>query len=1036
MPHAVDTSDVQGQQDDVEIARILDGTGAGAAGRPDQSLDFLNRDLEVGEKADDAQDFEDIDDDDLASDEDEAPATINTGPALAIENQDHDDLNFEDDLFGEDDDGPPAHDDDIFATAVKQEEVSTEELGSRSVIALPGVRHRPATADQTRPDPEDASLSPSELEEPATDSATPERRLDGLDDLDEEDPLALMQRRLFARQYDEGPETKMESFYDTWPSFEPDQVPRFMELFPPLPSQFNWKAPGKPPKPLQPTKLTLEIAADAERSFRSTVVPNSNRTQQAAELQARGMILCEAPGRDVDEESNDSLGLNDFDENEAVGGVSWEDMKLACLDFDVASQGASSDTDSQMEIDEWDIEGLRPAKRRKVDFDIHKAAALRPLAGNFDDPERSTGQVASKVVLDRNDPDLLFEDTADMAQIKSARFFEDAKPGLRNPHVKALLARYNISNDQEYDLLKENHQHKVRSMIGNVAIEHSLPAARLQFPFYQVKLPAKQLRSFHRPKFHGVRIGRENKFNKPKTLKRKHIRGKEAKEIFQTTEDLSMGDNSNGMLLEYSEEMPMMLSNFGMGNRVVNYYRRKDDEDTARPKEDIGETQVLLPQDRSPFAIFGHVNPGEIVPTIYNSMYRAPIFRHQAKQTDFVVVTNTNAAHGVRFYIRNIENLHSVGQQLPSKEVPGERAKPVSDAAKRRLQALSFRIWKKWTSGHGPPLTNKLIQEHLPGSDIPANRTKMHEFMAYEKMQSFWMPKENENVPTSQEIRSWIKPDDLCLIESTQVGLQHLSDLGLAGNDDINLDDESKEESNIDLLLAPWLATKNFLNACQSKAMLKLHGPGDPTGRGEGISFVKTSMKGGFRALGESIEERLDAKRLKENNGHSYNVAKQQRAYEESIRRIWNAQKDSLSSTIEHSDNEGDLYDDAELDGVDTGATPAASHAGTPAPFSRREDESASQFSRTSTARKAQTLVITRMQKDKYGKMQEVPVTVTNQRVIAAYKRAKYKEQSAKIECVHRIHRAIVLTLSEYLRDWCHWRRRVRCHAIQTVCSP
>lgn len=228
-----------------------------------------------------------------------------------------------------------------------------------------------------------------------------------------------------------------------------------------------------------------------------------------------------------------------------------------------------------------------------------------------------------------------------------------------------------------------------------------------------------------------------------------------------------------------------------------------------------------------------------------------------------------------------------------------------------------------------------------------------------------------------------------------QVGVQHLNDLGLRRDEEVNDDEDAKEGTNIELLLAPWSTTKNFLNACQGKAMLQLHGEGDPSGRGEGFSFIKTSMKGGFRALGESINEKLDTRRLKENNGHSYNVARQQKAYDESIRRIWRAQQDSLSSNLEHSDAEADIDDEPEE--ADRGVTPRTSF-GTPATFSRREDESVSQFSKTSANRKNQTLVITRSQRNKYGDMEDVPITLTNSRVIDAYKRAKLKEQSARID--------------------------------------
>ena len=48
-----------------------------------------------------------------------------------------------------------------------------------------------------------------------------------------------------------------------------------------------------------------------------------------------------------------------------------------------------------------------------------------------------------------------------------------------------------------------------------------------------------------------------------------------------------------------------------------------------------------------------------------------------------------------------------------------------------------------------------------------------------------------------------------------------------------------------------------FTNSQQTNAMLKLHGEGDPTGRGEGFSFIRISMKDIFLKAGESAQDKL-----------------------------------------------------------------------------------------------------------------------------------------------------------------------------------
>ena len=53
---------------------------------------------------------------------------------------------------------------------------------------------------------------------------------------------------------------------------------------------------------------------------------------------------------------------------------------------------------------------------------------------------------------------------------------------------------------------------------------------------------------------------------------------------------------------------------------------------------DIGEVIMLDEKDQSPFMNFGSVDPGQMIPTLYNNLIRAPLFKHQAYYTDFLVV--------------------------------------------------------------------------------------------------------------------------------------------------------------------------------------------------------------------------------------------------------------------------------------------------------------------------------------------------------------------------------------------------------------
>jgi transcription initiation factor TFIID subunit 1 len=449
------------------------------------------------------------------------------------------------------------------------------------------------------------------------------------------------------------------------------------------------------------------------------------------------------------------------------------------------------------------------------------------------------------------------------------------------------------------------------------------------------------------------------------------------------------------LLLEYSEEYPTMLSNFGMGSRLINYYRRKNMEDISRPKLDVGETAVLLPQDKSPFSVFGHIDPGQMTPAVYNSMFKAPVFRQEAKPTDFVVVRNTTGLDGPSWYIRSAENLHVVGQEFPSVDVPGPHSRKVTTAAKNRLKMVSYRQIRR------KPIHRISVAEvtkHFTDTTDMQNRQKMKEFMQFSKEHKEWEMRPGEAIPDEEMVRSLVKPEDVCLLESMQVGQQHLLDAGFTKADDDSDEDDGKEGRSIEQQLAPWFTSRNFIHAAQGKAMLQLHGEGDPSGRGEAFSFIKTSMKGGFKAMGESVEDKLDAKKLKELGGHSYNVARQQKSYEESIRRIWDAQRRSLSSTVVHSDVDLDEENPQEADHTHARSGTPRPELHNPPSFRRPDDETTSQYSKLSTDSQAgKVLRITRYVRDEDGQLSRREDVIDDVRVIRQYLKRRHAREAENI---------------------------------------
>lgn len=249
--------------------------------------------------------------------------------------------------------------------------------------------------------------------------------------------------------------------------------------------------------------------------------------------------------------------------------------------------------------------------------------------------------------------------------------------------------------------------------------------------------------------------------------------------------------------------------------------------------------------------------------------------------------------------MRDIKHLYVIGQTYPLTDVPGPQSRKLTATAKHRLQSITYKLVSKNVKKRVK--IGKLLK-YFPDQTEMQMRQRLKEFMEYNRAgddQGFWKIKAGK-MPEEDELLKLIGPEQIVLSESTQVGQRNLQDAGFSATVD---EDKGKdtEESTLDIRqqLAPWFITKNFLNATQNKAMLKLHGEGDPSSRGEGFSFIRVSMKDIFLRAGERIEDRLAEIEARPKSAHRYNVAEQQAIYREEITRIWRAQYEALSSPYE-----------------------------------------------------------------------------------------------------------------------------------------
>lgn len=131
-----------------------------------------------------------------------------------------------------------------------------------------------------------------------------------------------------------------------------------------------------------------------------------------------------------------------------------------------------------------------------------------------------------------------------------------------------------------------------------------------------------------------------------------------------------------------------------MGTTMVNYYRKKDDNDTTVPSLPLGQPSILNVGDAEPF-LLGYVDKGSTTQVLHNNLIRAPIFRHSPPTSDFLVVRHTVNGQS-NYYIRSINHMYTVGQTVPNEsEVPGPHARKNTSYARIRLQIVAWLLINK-----------------------------------------------------------------------------------------------------------------------------------------------------------------------------------------------------------------------------------------------------------------------------------------------------------------------------------------------------
>ncbi|VVC24131.1 Bromodomain, conserved site,Transcription initiation factor TFIID subunit 1, domain of unknown [Cinara cedri] len=610
------------------------------------------------------------------------------------------------------------------------------------------------------------------------------------------------------------------------------------------------------------------------------------------------------------------------------------------------------------------------------------------------------------LTLDPNDDNIILGIPDDVDPVKERRKnTTPAKVKIPHPHVmksKLLLGKagvinvleednqlpppkapdqidpFNVSNDCYYQTRSSETSLRLKFGSGNI-IQHSTPIVELKAPFIQTHMGPMRLRNFHRPLmkryshgtiaqpiFHYVQPLLKNIQNITKLREQECIASGGGDVFFMRTPDDLTGRDGSIILIEYCEEHPPLLNQVGMCSKIKNYYKRNIGKDAGPPTLQFGETAYA---HTSPF--LGVLSPGKMIQAIENNLYRALIYEHKPMDTDFLLI---RTRHG--YYIREIDGLFTSAQLCPLYEVPSPNSKRANNFIRDFLQVFIYRLF--WNN-YDTPRRIKMedIKKAFPLHSESSIRKRLKlcaDFKRTGSDSNWWVIRPEFRLPSEEEIRAMVSPEQCCAYFSMIAAEQRLKDAGYGDKFIFTSLEEDDEEIQLkmddEIKVAPWNTTRAYIQAMKNKCILQLTGPADPTGCGEGFSYVRMPNKPSFSNKDEQeVQPKrtvtgtdADLRRLSLNNakallrkflvpeedikklsrwevidvvrtlstekakageqgmtkfsrGNRFSIAEHQERYKEECQRIFDLQNKVLSSNEILSTDEGESFD--EEDGSD-----------------------------------------------------------------------------------------------------------------------
>jgi len=190
----------------------------------------------------------------------------------------------------------------------------------------------------------------------------------------------------------------------------------------------------------------------------------------------------------------------------------------------------------------------------------------------------------------------------------------------------------------------------------------------------------------------------------------------------------------------------------------------------------LNGVQILLKKDDKMLKVplLGQIDTRHFkgVTVLDNNMYQAPIFCHSSQKSDFLCVFHTDRRSKRQIFIREINDLYTVGQQEPKLEVYNPSSRTYQQFLKRRTLAYVIRFLQEnenylsfpEVNSYFPMLNDQVLKKITKEINLEVDRS-----------QNCFLTE-----PYSEEqFKNLITPENICQYESALFGEHQLKQIGI-----------------------------------------------------------------------------------------------------------------------------------------------------------------------------------------------------------------------------------------------------------------